>query len=225
MAALCCVLSEGSSSYGGVTSSMAGSGHNPGKTSGLLADELSIDSLYSYFLKYFDGGGNSSSSSNSGGGSSGSGQHDSKEGNGKAAATAPVGGEWNDLVACWDKRLAEVAPELSSGGKGGGGHGWVKRLFEAVAVVGRKPLEVEVDIKEIDITLNVKESINLWSTVRKKASTWMMGRFFLYYIFFMALLLASFWFQIFLKRVRAMVKRAKDLKLPHINFQTPEKIL
>jgi len=94
--------------------------------------------------------------------------------------------KWAALVEAWDQRLAAVSPEHTP-------RGWATSLLEGVKELGRKPLEAEVTIMDLDIVLNVREVVTLWS-------------------------------QIFLRRIKAMVKRAKDLKMPHINFKSPEKI-
>jgi hypothetical protein len=56
-------------------------------------------------------------------------------------------------VEAYDKRLRTVSPEIT-------GRGWVKKLFENVRELGRKPLEAEVVINDIDVTFKVPCHIN-----------------------------------------------------------------
>ena len=45
--------------------------------------------------------------------------------------------------------------------------GWATSLLEGVKELGRKPLEAEVTIMDLDIVLNVREVVTLWSQVRQ----------------------------------------------------------
>ena len=107
VAVLCSVLSQG----------------NAGRTSGLQANTISIDSLYAYLLKY---------------GSSGA--------------------SWEELLNTWEERFSKVCPDVT-------GKDWLRSLFNGIHELGRKPLQAEVSIIELDVVLNVQDTAALWSEV------------------------------------------------------------
>jgi len=69
--------------------------------------------------------------------------------------------EWAELVKCWDYRLNAVAPKIT-------GTGWVGGLFERLAEVGRKPLTVQLQIKELEVHVSVRDVMQVWETVYLK---------------------------------------------------------
>jgi hypothetical protein len=69
--------------------------------------------------------------------------------------------EWTDLVQCWDNRLTAVAPDIT-------GAGWIGRLFDTLAVVGRKPLAVQLQINELEVHVGVRDIFQVWETIYLK---------------------------------------------------------
>jgi hypothetical protein len=96
------------------------------------------------------------------------------------------GKAWEDLCSAWDHRFVSVCPESTP-------KGWFPSLLGRITELGRRPLNVEVIVKDLAVAVDVQDTIQLWS-------------------------------QIFLRVVLATIKRAKDLKQPHINFKSPEKV-
>ena len=68
------------------------------------------------------------------------------------------GSTWESLLEIWDERFRTVCPEVT-------GSGWISSLFKGIHELGRKPLQVEISIVEIDVLVNVQDSIALWSEI------------------------------------------------------------
>lgn len=66
---------------------------------------------------------------------------------------------WADLLEVWEERFRNICPDVT-------GRGWVTYLFNGIHELGRKPLQAEVSIIDIDLEVNIQQCVTLWSEVR-----------------------------------------------------------